>query len=143
MDSLAPFFGLKRKIREKIGIFFVKKKAGGRCLVCDSRRSNEWFHSPPCTRLAGGFAEVDVSETQQIMYMVGFDVMHTFYQHLLPGWLQRYFGLPSVAASLLGVEWLDGCAVAPSDLIFPVMRVIPMGWSLALHLVQKMHEGVV
>ena len=103
-DGLARgVFGLKRKIREKVGIFFVKKKAGGQRLVCDCRRSNEWFHSPPCTRLfsAGGFAEVDASAVPEMSYG-GFDVMHAFYQHLLPAWLQPFFGLPSVAASSFG-----------------------------------------
>ena len=38
---------IERRVREKIGIFCVKKKDGRQRLVADCRRSNVWFESAP------------------------------------------------------------------------------------------------
>ena len=70
------------------------------------------------------------------------DVKHVIFQHYLPGWLRKYFGLPSFTAAELCIVELSCVAVAPETRIFPCMAVVPMGWTWAVHFVQLIHEGV-
>jgi len=63
-------------------------------------------------------------------------VKHGFYQHHLPLWLLEYVGLSSLTAAEMGVTSLEGSAVAASEKLRPCMKVIPMGWTWALHFVQ-------
>ena len=111
--------------------------------MCDCRRSNEHFIPPPATKLfsSGGLSKIDTSGVDE-MFFGGFDVKHAFYQHALPHWLQPYFGMAPLTAAELSLSSLEGAVVLCTDLIYPVMNVIPMGWTWALHFVQGIHEGI-
>ncbi len=50
------------------------------------------------------------------------------------------FGLRRVQARDVGVDRVDGLAVAPDQWITPVIDVLPIGFSFALRWAQKAHE---
>ena len=91
-------------------MFTVEKKDGGQRLVADCRRSNTWLTAAPSTKLfsSSGFAEIDGSEVSELVYG-GFDIKHAFYQHSLPMWLRKYFGLPASEPANLESVFLMGC----------------------------------
>ena len=47
------------------------------------------------------------------------------------------FTLPPVEAGLVGVSYVDGLPIGPDTQLVPHLRVLPMGWSWALHLCQQ------
>ena len=65
-----------------------------------------------------------------------------FFQHMLPHWLRDLFCLPALTAGELGLTSLDGAELASTAKIYPQLAVVPMGWSWGLHVVQKVHEGI-
>ncbi len=63
--------------------------------------------------------------------MTGADIRDYFYRLMLPGPLQTYFALPEVEVPRLKSPaargWQGGSTARP------VLLVVPMGWSFALH----------
>ncbi|CAK0886886.1 unnamed protein product, partial [Prorocentrum cordatum] len=57
-----------------------------------------------------------------------------------PPELVSLFCLRPVTAGLAGVGELDGAPVSPSQLVYPHLRVVPMGWNHALRWCQRTHE---
>ena len=57
----------------------------------------------------------------------------------IPTHLSQYLGLLPVYAGKVGVTHLHGVPVSPSCLITPRLRVLPMGFSFALHWAQQAH----
>ena len=112
-------------------------------LVADCRRPNQWFGPVPATRLfsSSGMADIDATEEGHMWYS-GFDVTNAFFQHSMPQWLRPDFCLPAVSAGDLNLTEVDGDRLAPSDLVFPQMAVIPMRWSWGLNFVQRAHKGI-
>ena len=51
--------------------------------------------------------------------------------------------MPSCPAHLCGVRSLGGGPVPPDTPLTPYLRVLPMGWSWALHLCQRVMESIV
>ena len=47
------------------------------------------------------------------------------------------FTLPAIEAGQVGVTFADGVPVMPGTKIVPYLRVLPMGWSWALHICQQ------
>ncbi|CAK0809174.1 unnamed protein product, partial [Prorocentrum cordatum] len=70
------------------------------------------------------------------MCVSGGDIDNCFYRIGLPSELREYFPLPDIAAGYLGLSTCEGRAVSPRDSLAPVLTVLPMGWSWAMHLVQ-------
>ena len=66
-----------------------------------------------------------------------------FYQYELPEWARRYFTLPAIKAQYLPAAFRGrlGLARDTSELKFR-FRVVPMGWSWAVHLIQQGHLHV-
>ncbi|NCF89963.1 MAG: hypothetical protein GWQ05_03245, partial [Verrucomicrobiaceae bacterium] len=60
----------------------------------------------------------------------------------MPEWLSYYFGLDPVLAKDLGVTNIEGKSVDPDTKLFPLLKVVPMGWKWALFIVQRVHEHV-
>ncbi|CAK0808368.1 unnamed protein product, partial [Prorocentrum cordatum] len=131
-------------IIERAGIFFVPKKDSSRRLIFDTRRSNAHFQDPPCTLLASGeaLANLEVDAAGGIAVASG-DVECCFYQYELPSWARAFFGLPAVQARFLDPAARQQLGVSdPSEMIHFVARVVPMGWSWAVHLTQEAHAHV-
>ena len=70
------------------------------------------------------------------MYVSGGDIDNCFYRIGLPEGLQEFFPLPDIAAGYLGLRVCEGAPISASESVTPVLTVLPMGWSWAMHLVQ-------
>eukprot|EP00959_Pyramimonas_sp_CCMP1952_P373082 7813285-Pyramimonas_sp.AAC.1 len=61
----------------------------------------------------------------------------------LPKPLRKYFTFRPVRAASVGCTEIGGRAVAAHEKVYPRLAVIPMGWSWALWMCQKIHERIV
>ncbi|CAK0822825.1 unnamed protein product, partial [Prorocentrum cordatum] len=130
--------------RERRGLFFVRKKSGKQRMVIDCRRANCWFRRPSTVALATGSAleELAVPEGEQL-YVGHVDICDAFYHFGLPEAFRDYFALPAVKAGDVGLTVLGGRSLAPGSRVWPVLAVLPMGWSHALCWCQTIHRGIV
>ncbi|CAK0789849.1 unnamed protein product, partial [Prorocentrum cordatum] len=130
--------------RERCGLFFVRKKSGKQRMVIDCRRANCWFKRPSTVALATGSAlgELAVPEGEQL-YVGHVDICDAFYHFGLPEAFRDYFTLPAVKAGDMGLSVLGGRSLAPGSRVWPVLAVLPMGWSHALYWCQTIHRGIV
>ena len=51
-----------------------------------------------------------------------------------------YLRMKPVTAGMFGIRSADGVAVNPAQLLYPCLRVLPMGLSWALHWAQVAHR---
>ncbi|CAK0857017.1 unnamed protein product [Prorocentrum cordatum] len=130
--------------RERCGLFFVRKKSGKQRMVIDCRRANCWFRRPSTVAVATGSAlgELAVPEGEQL-YVGHVDICDAFYHFGLPEAFRDYFALPAVKAGDVGLTVLGGRPLAPGSRAWPVLAVLPMGWSHALYWCQTIHRGIV
>ena len=122
--------------RSIITPFFVTKKNGRLRLVLDCRATNQHFAPPPDIALAAGytFGQLEVGEGQTL-FTAQSDVKDYFYSIGLPEGLRGYFCLPAVSCSQLRLPTTalpDG-----AEQVFPCMKVVPMGWSRAMWIAQR------
>ena len=134
----------RTQAREHVGLFCVWKKNGRQRMIVDARLSNQWFDPPMKVELATGssFTQIEVDPGPCIQ-VGGVDIADCFFNILLPEEFRDLFALPSVKASEVGVNVADGTVVQESQVIFPVFRVIPMGFTHALWVCQQCHLEVV
>ena len=126
---------------ETIAIFFVTKKAGRQRMILDCRRANCHFKDPAYVSLCTGDTLSRLEFGHGEVVHVGMaDLKDAFYHLELPQELRRFFGLRPIEAKYLGVDKVGGVAVSPHRLVVPQLAVVPMGWSWALYLCQKIHE---
>ncbi|CAK0875589.1 unnamed protein product, partial [Prorocentrum cordatum] len=152
----ANLISFRRKLKAKIGIFFVKKKDPAWIrLIIDARQANRCHRAPPKTKLGsvGGFCELDLSDSA-LRDLGGFgpvaevwggtsDVDDCFYQMLVEE-LGSWFGIdmPRTAGEW-GVSSVyddDVGRHVPIDstaTLYPVFHGMAMGWSWALHLANE------
>ncbi|CAK0872357.1 unnamed protein product [Prorocentrum cordatum] len=125
----------------RVGLFTVWKKNGKQRLIVDARLSNLCFASPDSVDLAtgGSFASLEVDPGPPVC-LAQVDIQDAFYHLLLPPELVPFFCLRPVTAGLAGVVELDGAPVSPTQLVYPHLRVVPMGWNHALWWCQRIHE---
>ena len=129
---------------EKIEVFFVAKKDGRLRMVCDCRLSNCHFAKPDRVRLctAEALTRVELPAGSQL-HIATADLKDAFYHFQLPLELRSYFGMRGLHAGELGVTELDGIAISASELVYPRLKVLPMGWSHALFWCQRLHQKIV
>lgn len=146
----------RTSIKASVGLFFVKKKTPEYIrMVVDCRISNIHHRSPPVTRLGSGsgFIDFDLSpemlgqhfeeQCDEIGWGSEMDVSDCFYQFSMPEmskwfgiddprqckeWRQNGVNLESVFDEDLNQE----VPVNPDTILYPVIGVMPMGWSWAL-----------
>ena len=120
--------------------FFVSKKSGKLRLVLDCRASNQQFDRPPDIALAAGytFAQLELPEGESL-FVAQSDVRDYFYSIGLPQGLRRYFALPPIPASALPAG-VGVIAESEGELWYPRMKVVPMGWSWAMWIAQRIHQ---
>ncbi len=113
-----------------VGVLFVVRKDGRLRLILDARRVNQRMYPSLPVRLASAAAlnEVIVDDGQELFFSVQ-DIANCFYNFRIPNWLSQWFGLRGVIAQALGLTSLHGQKLEPQQLIFPVMKVLPMGFS--------------
>lgn len=71
------------------------------------------------------------------------DLKDAFYHFALPIPLRTYFGMRPLRAGELGLDVLGDETLSPGTLLFPRLKVLPMGWSHALWWCQSIHQSVV
>ena len=141
----AGLLSFARRRRAEIQPFFVTTKGGKQRLVLDARRANQWFRRPPCPDMGAGEALQRLEPTpEQELFIGTADIRNCFYQCGVPPWLSEFFGFsafPVEQARNWGAK-LDvwGQDLPATGAVFPVLRVLPMGWSWSFYIVQTMHE---
>ena len=130
--------------KQQVGVFTVWKKNGKQRLVIDARLANLHFDQPEKVELATGstFACIEVDNGEAIE-VGGVDISDAFYHIQLIPELRPYFALPGLKAMEIGDCGGKGLGVGPHDVVYPCLRVVPMGWTHALWLCQAAHEHVV
>ena len=128
--------------REIAPPFFVKKKNGRLRLILDCRAVNTRFKKPPPLALGAGtsWAQVCIPEGSTL-YLAQSDIKDYFYSLALPHELQSLFCLPAIAKSAMQ-DWgldLDQVDCDAEGWRFPMLRVVPMGWSWAMWVAQRVH----
>lgn len=130
--------------REQISIFFVTKKNDKQRLIIDARRVNCHFRDPAYVSLCAGDTlsriEMNAGETLRIGMA---DLKDAFYHLELPPELRPFFSLKPIAARYIK-DFFPGAGQAGDNTRWwPRLAVVPMGWSHALFICQKLHERLV
>ena len=130
--------------RERIEMFFVGKKDGRLRMVADCRRSNCWFSSPDRVKLctAEALSRISLDPGGHLSISTA-DLKDAFYHFELPLQLRGYFGMRPLRAGDVSLDFLDGKFLSASDLIYPRLKVLPMGWTHALWWCQTIHQRIV
>ena len=120
--------------------FFVAKKDNRLRLVLDCRTSNSFFVSPPEMAMPAGysFSQVQMDSEDQ-MYIAQSDIRDYFYSIGMPEELRSDFCLPQVDLRLVAPHHPLCQSNEGAVLIYPVMKVVPMGWNWAMYLSQRIH----
>ena len=115
-------------------VFGVPKDGDRVRLIVDARPANQVMIDPPPVSLPTPDL---ISKLQAIgPFVVAKVDLDNFYHRIrLPEWLQRYFALPPVAASDVGLA-----GFAPGTLVYPCCVTLPMGWSHSVYIAQTAHE---
>ena len=116
------------------GVFAVRKDADTLRLIIDARRANAVFAEPDHVELPTPdlLARLQAPSGTPV-FAAKVDLDNFYHRILLPDWMQRFFGLPPVWSSELG---LPG---EPRQL-YPCCTTLPMGWSHSVFVAQACHE---
>ncbi|CAK0863616.1 unnamed protein product, partial [Prorocentrum cordatum] len=118
------------------GLFFVQKSSGKLRLVFDTRLANCSFSCPPATRLPTPSARASLDCDDSFHFAQG-DIQCAFYHLRLPAGMESLFSLPPVNNIFVGLASVNGVRLGINDCAQPLVTVVPMGWSWALHLRQS------
>lgn len=122
--------------------FFVIKKSGRLRMVLDCRASNAFFKDPPDIALPAGysFSQLEIPDGQS-MFIAQTDIRDYFYSIGMPVSLRPYFALPQLdLKKILPDHPLCLSHSGDSLLVFPAMKVVPMGWNWAMFIAQRVHQ---
>ena len=130
-----------RRVRSMTALFFVTKKGGRQRMIVDARPSNKLFKPPPCVFLAGpeSFAALEVAG-KPTLWQATADVENCFYNFKMERALGKCFCLPAVPANLCGITHLDGQILMGNAKLYPYLTVLPMGFSWAVWLAQRVNQ---
>ncbi len=121
------------------GVFAVAKDGGRQRLIIDCRPCNSLMVPSPHVSLPTpdllASLEVPAAST---LFTAKLDCSDYFHQFRVPAWMTRYFALPAVRASELGLSVADG--YHPDQLVNPCCLTLPMGWSHSVLLAQAVQE---
>ena len=121
--------------------FFVIKKNKRLRMVLDCRASNVLFKEPPDIAMPAGysFSQIQVGQDDTV-FTAQSDIKDYFYSIGLPHELRKYFCLPQVDLRTVAPDHPRCVGTLGPVLIYPAMRVIPMGWNWAMFIAQRVHQ---
>ena len=130
--------------RDLLCLFVLPKKSGKLRLILDCRDTNRSFRKPPVLAAGTGssWAQIRIPEGEKL-YVAQSDIKDYFYSLQLPKNLRQMFCTPPIAGSLLEhwkVSVDQGGSLGRDGWIHPMLRVVPMGWSWAMWLLQRAHQ---
>lgn len=118
------------------GVFGVHKDADALRLIIDARPANALFSDPPPVQLPTPDLMCGLHLPPGcVLYSCKADIDNFYHRLRLPIWLQCYFALPAVPASVFGMP-------ADSAPVYPCCTTLPMGWSHSVYLAQIAHEHI-
>ena len=162
----AGILSFRKRIRSKVGVFFVKKKDPGAIrMIIDARITNCHHRRPPVTRLGSAANYIDLDLSEELMgnqrdhranlgWGSEMDVSDCFYRFEIKE-MASWFGIDS--PSRVGY-WNDNgfglqtvydedltrhVPVTESDILYPVIAVMPMGWTWALFFANESVASIV
>lgn len=136
--------GFSREARGEVQPFFVRKKADRQRLVLDCRRVNQKFRRPPVPDMGSGECLHRLESPPGSPVSVGTaDIRNCFYQCGIPPSWAEYFAFKQIPCDE-AKEWGATCDVWGQSLpdhgqIYPVLQVLPMGWSWSFWIIQSLH----
>ena len=106
-------------------------------------RATSALRPPPKTSMpsAAACSELRLGQEEKLRVST-FDIQDCFYQFKIPKAFGELFVFKRIQAYKLGVQQVDGGAVAPLEWVTPVCAVLPMGCSWALHFCQQAHVDI-
>ena len=124
--------------------FFVVKKSGKLRFILDCRGVNKRFRDPPPLTLAAGstWAQLEVKPDKKL-YVAQLDIRDYFFSLALPEDLKPLFCMPPISVQWLhewGIEVPRDGVVDSGGWVWPRCRVIPMGWSWAMYIAQRVRQ---
>ena len=125
------------------GLFGVGKPDGSMRLIVDARPANACFRLPPKVRLPspevlGGL----VMQEGRRVFTAKCDLDNFYHRLRVPAWLRPYFALPPVPRHQVAVDESES-AGDNTEMLFPCLTALPMGWSHSVYLAQIAHEHIV
>ena len=131
-------------IRSTSNAVFVLKKHGELRMIVDARRANCHFKQPSHSYLCTGegLSRIELQPGESL-HLASSDLKDCFNHIELPQEWQQYFGMRGIPARFLGVSEVNGVMVAPDTMIYPRLRVCPMGWSWAVFWCQTVVQRLV
>jgi hypothetical protein len=123
------------------GLFAVAKDGVEQRLIIDARPANERFVDCPAVALPTpdltAKLELDLTRAEPLV-VAKVDLSNFYHQLRLPSWMTPYFALPPVRAGDVGQETISGGN--KDALVWPCCATLPMGFSHAVYLAQRVHE---
>ena len=136
--------GFSREAKAHISPFFVTKKNGKQRLVLDCRRTNQFFRKPHRPELGPAEAIQRIENTTgSPLYEAEADLKNCFYQMGIEEWLSLYFcfedRVPGSFIQDLGCKCdVTGVSISRTDVLYPCLVVLPMGFSWSFWIVQEL-----
>ena len=137
--------GFSRSMRGRITPFCVKKKGDKQRLVLDCRAINKHFRYPPKPEMANVecIGQLAAAHEGSDVFIGTADIKNCFYQCGVPKNLSRYFAFDAVPSSwaldMGALTTIDGEPIYECGRLYPVLLVLPMGWSWSFYIVQMLH----
>ena len=129
-DLVTPFFVVKKNLRLR--------------LILDCRGVNRRFRPPLPLALGSGssWSQLTIPKADTL-YVAQSDIKDYFYSLLLPESLRPLFCMPAIPADCLsrwgiGTHLWDGRH--REGWVWPILRVVPMGWNWAMYVAQRVHQ---
>ena len=114
--------------RSQAGIFFVRKRSGRLRMIVDGRQGNQRMRPPPKASMssAAAFSELRLGQGEKLRVST-YDIQDCFYQFKIPKAFGELLGFKRIQAYKLGVQEVDGRAVAPLDWVLLGFALLSAG----------------
>ena len=120
------------------GLFAVPKPDGTQRLIIDARRANALFEDPEPVQLPTPDLLANLETQGEALHVAKADLSDFYHSLRLPEAWWTFFGLPAVAPASV-----DKGSRFQSDLVWPLIKTLPMGFAHAVLLAQGYHCGLV